>query len=71
MDESEVNLDSSILNDLGADELDEVEILMALEEEFDIEIPEEKTDAIYIVRTAVDFIYEEVSEGFSDVEVVE
>ena len=47
VDESEVNLDSHISNDLNADGLDTVELAMALEEEFDIEIPEDLLGAVY------------------------
>ncbi|MCX5965754.1 MAG: acyl carrier protein [Cyanobacteria bacterium] len=43
-------------NDLGADSLDTVELVMALEEEFDIEIPDESAESITTIQAAVDFI---------------
>jgi acyl carrier protein len=43
-------------NDLGADSLDTVELVMALEEEFDIEIPDEAAESITTIQAAVDFI---------------
>jgi acyl carrier protein len=47
---------SSFANDLGADSLDTVELVMALEEEFDVEIPDEAAEKIATVQDAVDFI---------------
>ena len=49
---------ASFANDLGADSLDTVELVMALEEEFDIEIPDEAAESIGTVQAAVDFIQE-------------
>jgi acyl carrier protein len=49
---------ASFQNDLGADSLDTVELVMALEEEFDIEIPDEAAEQIATVQSAVDFIKE-------------
>lgn len=48
--------EASFQNDLGADSLDTVELVMALEEEFDIEIPDEAAENIATVQAAVDFI---------------
>ncbi|MEB3294269.1 MAG: acyl carrier protein [Synechococcales bacterium] len=48
--------EASFQNDLGADSLDTVELVMALEEEFDIEIPDEAAESIATVQAAVDFI---------------
>ncbi|MFZ4639866.1 MAG: acyl carrier protein [Nodosilinea sp.] len=48
--------ESSFVNDLGADSLDTVELVMALEEEFDIEIPDDVAEQILTVQDAVDFI---------------
>jgi acyl carrier protein len=48
--------EASFQNDLGADSLDTVELVMALEEEFDIEIPDEAAESIGTVQAAVDFI---------------
>ena len=54
----EVKADSNFQNDLGADSLDTVELVMALEEEFDIEIPDEAAEGIATVGDAVKFIEE-------------
>jgi acyl carrier protein len=56
VDESEIQNDSSFVDDLGADSLDTVELVMALEEEFDEEIPDEEAEKITTVQLAVDFI---------------
>lgn len=56
VDASEVTSEASFANDLGADSLDVVELVMALEEEFDIEIPDEAAEKIETVQAAVDFI---------------
>jgi acyl carrier protein len=52
----EVSLESNFQNDLGADSLDTVELVMALEEEFDIEIPDEAAEKIATVGDAVQYI---------------
>ncbi len=56
VDPSEVKPEANFANDLGADSLDTVELVMALEEEFDIEIPDEAAEAITTVQASVDFI---------------
>ncbi len=56
VDVAEVKPEASFANDLGADSLDTVELVMALEEEFDIEIPDEAAESIGTVQAAVDFI---------------
>ncbi len=56
VDVAEVKPEASFANDLGADSLDTVELVMALEEEFDIEIPDEAAEGIGTVQAAVDFI---------------
>ncbi len=56
VDEAEVKLDSSFIDDLGADSLDTVELVMALEEEFGAEIPDEDAEKITTVQAAVDYI---------------
>ncbi len=56
VDISEVKPEASFANDLGADSLDTVELVMALEEEFDIEIPDEAAEAIATVNDAVSYI---------------
>lgn len=56
VDEGEVKLESSFVDDLGADSLDTVELVMALEEEFGCEIPDEEAEKITTVKQAVDYI---------------
>ena len=55
-DESEIKMSSHFIEDLDADSLDTVELVMALEEEFDIDIPDEAAERITTVESAVDFI---------------
>jgi len=52
----EIKEDSKFVEDLGADSLDVVELVMALEEEFDIEIPDEEAEKIQTVQDALDYI---------------
>ncbi|MBE19787.1 MAG: acyl carrier protein [Gammaproteobacteria bacterium] len=52
----EVKLAASFIDDLGADSLDTVELVMAFEEEFEIEIPDEEAEDISTVQSAVDYI---------------
>jgi acyl carrier protein len=59
--EEEVNLDASFVDDLGADSLDTVELVMALEEEFETEIPDEDAEKITTVKEAIDYINAHVS----------
>lgn len=54
--EDEVTVNASFVEDLGADSLDTVELVMALEEEFDTEIPDEEAEKITTVQLAVDYI---------------
>ena len=56
IDESKISLDSKFIDDLGADSLDTVELVMAFEEQFDIEIPDDAAETILTVQNAVDFI---------------
>jgi acyl carrier protein len=56
VNEADVKNDSSFVNDLGADSLDTVELVMALEEEFETEIPDEEAEKITTVQQAVDYI---------------
>jgi acyl carrier protein len=56
VDAEEVTPTASFVDDLGADSLDIVELLMALEEEFDLDIPDEDAEKISTVSTAVDYI---------------
>ena len=53
---AEVKNESSFVNDLGADSLDTVELVMALEEEFDCEIPDEQAEKINTVQEAIDYV---------------
>lgn len=56
VDISEVTLESSFIDDLGADSLDTVELVMALEEEFGVEIPDEDAEKITTVKEALEYI---------------
>jgi acyl carrier protein len=58
VDEDQVTGDASFMDDLGADSLDTVELVMALEEEFDIEISDEDAEKIATVQDAIDYIGE-------------
>ncbi|WP_027718278.1 acyl carrier protein [Desulfovirgula thermocuniculi] len=60
VDESEVTMDASFIDDLGADSLDIVELVMALEEEFDITIPDEDAEKIRTVGEAVKYIQDHI-----------
>ncbi|MBN9694769.1 MAG: acyl carrier protein [Zoogloea sp.] len=54
--ESEIKNESSFVDDLGADSLDTVELVMALEEEFECEIPDEEAEKITSVQQAIDYV---------------
>ncbi len=54
--EEELKNDASFVDDLGADSLDTVELVMALEEEFETEIPDEKAEQITTIQQAIDYI---------------
>ncbi len=56
VEESEVKNESSFVDDLGADSLDTVELVMALEEEFGTEIPDEEAEKITTVQLAIDYV---------------
>ena len=56
VDESKVTDSASFIDDLGADSLDTVELVMAFEEEFSIEIPDDAAEKIQTVQNAIDFI---------------
>ncbi len=58
IDEDEVEPEASFIDDLGADSLDIVELIMAFEEEFDLEIPDEDAEKITTVQDAIDYINE-------------
>ena len=56
VEEEEVKAEASFVDDLGADSLDTVELVMALEEEFETEIPDEEAEKITTVQLAIDYI---------------
>ncbi|HEX5183894.1 MAG TPA: acyl carrier protein [Allosphingosinicella sp.] len=56
VEESKVTEDASFIDDLGADSLDIVELVMAFEEEFGVEIPDDAAEKITTVRDAIDYI---------------
>ena len=56
VDESEVTSEASFTNDLGADSLDTVELIMELEKEFDIQIPDDEAEGITTVGDAISFV---------------
>lgn len=56
LERDKVKVESKFVDDLGADSLDTVELVMALEEEFDIEIPDEQAEKITTVQEAIDFV---------------
>lgn len=58
VEEEEVTLESSFIEDLGADSLDIVELIMALEEEFGLEIPDDEAEKIACVNDAIEYIRE-------------
>jgi acyl carrier protein len=58
VDDDQVTSEASFMDDLGADSLDTVELVMALEEEFDIEISDEDAEKIQTVQDAIDYIGE-------------
>jgi acyl carrier protein len=59
----EIKNDASFVDDLGADSLDTVELVMALEEEFETEIPDEEAEKITTVQHAIDYIRARQNEG--------
>ena len=62
VDADKVVSEASFIDDLGADSLDTVELVMALEEEFDQEIPDEDAEKIQTVQNAVDYIKERLAD---------
>ena len=63
VNKDQVKLESSFINDLGADSLDTVELVMALEEEFSTEIPDEDAEKIGTVTQAIEYITANISES--------
>lgn len=60
VDESSITMDSAFIDDLGADSLDVVELIMGLENEFDLEIPDEEAETITTVGDVVEYIRDRV-----------
>ena len=60
VDESEVTAEASFTNDLGADSLDTVELIMEFEKEFDISIPDEQAENIHTVGNAVEYLESQI-----------
>lgn len=62
IEDSTLNLDSSFIDDLGADSLDIVELIMEFEREFNISIPDDKAESIHTVRDALNYLLENVKD---------
>ena len=62
VDLNEVTDEAHFIDDLGADSLDTVELIMAFEEEFDIEIPDEDAEKLTTVKSALDYLVKRLSE---------
>ena len=60
VDEEQVNPEASFIDDLGADSLDTVELVMAFEEKFDIEIPDEDAEKMRTVGDAIEYLKEKI-----------
>lgn len=56
VEESQIKPEASFVDDLGADSLDTVELIMALEEDFDLEIPDEDAESLTTVKAVIDYI---------------
>ena len=56
VEESKITMNSNFINDLGADSLDQIELIMQLEEEFDIEISDEEAETLTTVQKVYDFL---------------
>jgi acyl carrier protein len=63
VEESAITKDASFVDDLGADSLDTVELVMALEEEFETEIPDEDAEKITTIQQAIDYISSHIKES--------
>jgi len=62
VDPKEVTVEASFIDDLGADSLDTVELVMAFEEEFDLEIPDEDAEKLTTVKSAMEYLDQRLSE---------
>lgn len=63
VDKAEISKETSFVNDLGADSLDTVELVMELEDEFDMNIPDEDAEKLQTVGSAIDYIVKNVDNG--------
>jgi len=63
INENEIKTDASFVEDLGADSLDTVELVMALEEEFGTEIPDEEAEKITTIQQAIDYVESHLKES--------
>jgi acyl carrier protein len=70
-DRNEIKMDANFINDLGADSLDLVELVMAFEEEFKVDIPDDAAEKITTVKKAVEFIEKEISSNGGEEKVGE
>jgi acyl carrier protein len=61
INEDQVTEEASFIDDLGADSLDTVELVMALEDEFDLDIPDEEAEKLTTVGKAMDYVLEQIS----------
>ena len=66
VDKSEISRDTSFVNDLNADSLDTVELVMEFEDEFDMSIPDEEAEKIQTVGQAIDYIVEHAGKGSTE-----
>ncbi|MCK4661044.1 MAG: acyl carrier protein [Phycisphaerae bacterium] len=62
VDQSEISLETSFINDLNADSLDTVELIMELEDEFDMNIPDEEAEKLQTVGAAVSYIHQQMED---------
>ena len=63
VDEGEVTTNASFVDDLGADSLDTVELVMAFEKEFDIDIPDEEAEKLRTVGAAMNYLHDKMGKG--------
>lgn len=61
IEESKITMNASLADDLNADSLDNVELIMALEEQFEIEIPDEEAEKLTTVKEAVDYVNSKIA----------
>ena len=68
VEDENIKLDTSFIDDLGADSLDIVELIMALEEEFDMQIPDSEAEKISTVNDVVEYIYKYIYDNINTIE---